>query len=373
MKKLRIIIDAYQYTPIITGTDRMAHNFLEHLQSIDITNHYYVICSERDYVPGVIHAPNFTVIRPPALPGPSSLKRLLYKAWRTLVYNGIILLRADTYISFHNLRAPKFRVAKKIIVSDLDLIPLVLDEYKKLGRLKESQVRASFQAAADRADAFMSISEFSKRELVLLLRIEPAKVEVIYLAPDNKFTDKPDRDGVFLKTLPKSFLLTLGGSEPRKNVKTVVAAYSLLPPDLQARFPLLIVGGEWHGIPLEQLQLNDNIQLLGYVDEDALAALYRNSTAFIFASRYEGFGFTILEAMASGTAVISSNSSSLAEVAGQAALLFDPEDIKMLGSHIESVLAEPQLREKLIGLGKQQAEKFTWETSAEKLYALLTL
>lgn len=257
-----------------------------------------------------------------------------------------------------------------MIASNLDLIPLRLDEYMGLGRLTPAKLRASFERVANQADKIMSISHFSKRELCDLLYVDKRKVEVIYLATDPKFSTTGNHASA--THVPTRFIFTLGGSEPRKNVKTVVEAYNLLPPKLQAEYPLLIAGGVWHGRPLESLKVNSHVQLLGYVSEDDLAVLYKHSTAFVFASIYEGFGFTILEAMASGTPVISANSSSLAEVAGDAALLFDPTDTTTLTQHLQTLLTDPKMRQKLAVSGSRQVKKFSWTESAKKLHTLLT-
>lgn len=367
---MKIILDAYQYTPAITGTDRMAYNFITELQRIDKTNQYYVLCSQHSYIPTAITASNFKVIRPPRWLAVPVVGRLLYKLWRHARTRTFIALRADVFFSFHNMRLPNYRLAKKMVASNLDLIPLRLDEYKDLGRFSPAKLQAVFERVARQADKIMSISQFSKRELCDLLHADESKVEVIYLAADPKFSaaDSQQPTGQY----PPRFILTIGGSEPRKNVQTVADAYNLLPPKLQAEYPLLIAGGKWHGKQLEPLQVNPHVRLLGYVSEDDLAALYKQSSAFVFASRYEGFGFTILEAMASGTPVISANSSSLPEVTGDAALLFAPDDTAALSQHLKQVLTDSKVRQRLTVAGTKQTKKFSWSASAQKLHQLLT-
>jgi glycosyltransferase involved in cell wall biosynthesis len=364
-----IIIDAYQYAPNITGSDRMGANFLRELQKIDHENRYYVLCSQEPYIPGIIINDNFTVIKPLKLPAPRIVTRIINKLWRHAISLRLLLLRADTYYSFHNMKLPRRRVAKRMIASNLDLIPLVLDEYKGLGRLSFEQQKQEFERVASSADAFVSISDFSKHELCSALAVPEERVSVIYLAADPRFTT--GQPSASTLTLPNAFIFTIGGSEPRKNVAAVVGAFSKLPERLQRTFPLLIAGGEWHGRSLDPLKVNPNVTTLGYVSEDDLLALYEHAAAFVFASTYEGFGFTILEAMACGTPVLSATGSSLDEVAGEAAITFHPSDVTGLRKSLERVLSDEQLRQDMSAKGTSQSAQFSWEKSALQLHALL--
>ena len=362
MKK--ILIDAYQYTPVITGTDRMGHNFLRELQKLDHTNQYVVICSAEPYIPSSITNKNFTILRPPRAPSQRS-QRLLSRAWRATLPTQLKRQRADTFYSFHNMRLPRSRVAPRMLTSNLDLIPLKLGAYKNLS----TALLKIIQHGAKAADGFVSISEYSKRELCDLLHVDPAKITVIPLAADPLFDGKSRE---LPKDLPRQFILTMGGSEPRKNVATVSAAFSRLPEQLQSAYPLLIVGGSWHGHSLKPMTMHSkHIRALGAVDDPTLVSLFANTTAFIFASTYEGFGFSILEAMSFGAPVLSATGSSLDEVTGDAALTFKPQDVATLARELERVLTDKSLRQKLHTAGKKRASMFSWEKSAQALHKLL--
>jgi glycosyltransferase involved in cell wall biosynthesis len=369
MKK--IIIDAYQDSNFITGTDRMAYNFLRGLQKIDKVNRYYVICSTRDYIPAAITNKNFKVIKPPRISFSANLEKISSRVWRQFIIHFLTVLQCDVFYSFRNMFLPRFRVAKKMIASNLDLIPIVLSEYKDIGRLNSEQLRKRWLKVATCADAFMSISQYSKHELCQVLHVQPEKVTVIYLAVDPLFGSNSN------KVMPvhnryKNFLLTIGGSEPRKNASLVVKAFALLPEELQKKHPLLIIGGEWQGRSLEHLQQNQYIHTLGFVSDEALAVLYKQAIVFIFASKYEGFGFTVLEAMASKVPVLSANSSSLQEIVRDNAIMFDPNDSAELASKIANLLTDQEFRNEAIKKGQEIVRNFSWENSSTQLYELLT-
>lgn len=367
---MKIIINAFQYAPTITGTDRMAHNFLIELQKLDSENRYVVVCSNESYNRSAITSHNFTVIKPSTLPFGSFVQRVYNKLWRILLPVRLKLLGADIYFSFHNMQLPGIRVAKRMVVFNLDLIPIVLPGYESIHRKNKQELIEQYKKIAARADHFLSISEFSKNELCHELAIDADKVSVIHLAvsPDFATNAKLLTPGL----TSGNYLLTIGGTEPRKNVETVVKAFTQLPPELQLRYPLAIIGGAWHGLGLEKFNQHPNIHCLGYVKENELPGLYKNAAAFIFASEYEGFGFTILEAMAAGTPVINAHGSSLDEVAGKATLTFDAKNASQLSEQITLLLSDDTLHARLIELGDEQSKAFSWEKSALKLHDIIT-
>jgi glycosyltransferase involved in cell wall biosynthesis len=263
---------------------------------------------------------------------------------------------------------PSAKVAHKLFAFNLDLIPLVLPEYDSVLRTKGAQLLKAYKRTALLVDRFISISNFSKAELCKLLNVGPDKVSVVNLAADKHFSKAVLHTNS--KILPESYILTMGGSEPRKNVKTVIEAYSRLSDTIKSEYKLVIAGGKWHGYSLEYKK-NDHIIELGYVPDDLLPALYANSSVFVFASIYEGFGFTILEAMAAGSPVINARGSSLDEVAGNATLSFSPNSPQELTEQLVKVLGDSVLRKNLIKKGYVQNANFSWQKSAEQLHKLL--
>lgn len=366
---MKIIINAFQYSPDITGTDRMAYGFLDKLQKLDTTNKYIIVCSNESYNRSAISSANYKIITPFQLHCGRFVQRMYNKFWRAILPYRLRSYRADLYFSFHNMSLPKIKVARKSVVFNLDLIPVVLSGYESIHKKTREALLAEYKDIAEKTDHIISISEFSKNELSTLLSISPSKVSVIPLAVSDSLAQEATTsyDGLESRT----FLLTIGGTEPRKNVKTVVEAFKKLPGEIQSAFPLVIIGGEWHGIKLDEFKNIPNVHCLGYVPEDQLPWLYANCKAFVFASEYEGFGFTVLEAMAAGVPVISSTSSSLAEVAGDAALLFEPHDSELLTKHLQRLVIDKNLERSLMESGQSRAKEFSWESSTHKLMQLI--
>jgi glycosyltransferase involved in cell wall biosynthesis len=170
--------------------------------------------------------------------------------------------------------------------------------------------------------------------------------------------------------LPGKYLLALGANEPRKNVRLLLRAFEMLPKKLQAEYKIVIVGEAWRWREPKELK-KPYTRLLGFVDDADLPALYALASAFVFPSRYEGFGLPILEAFLYGTPVISSSGSSLPEVAGDAVLYIDPNDSQTLTDALSRLLGNEKLREQLIAKGSRQLRKFSWAKTARILHKVL--
>lgn len=198
----------------------------------------------------------------------------------------------------------------------------------------------------------------TKNDLIEMYHFDPVQIDVVYPGISANYTPQKESEIERVKNkyaLPKSFLLSLGTQEPRKNLERLIAATA----DYQ--LPLVIAGKYGWG---KKLAVPAHVQVLGYVAEADLPALYSSATAFCYPSLYEGFGFPVLEAMACGTPVVTSNISSLPEVAGTAAILVDPTDLNSLRSGIDQAVAS---REKLIKKGLLQAKQFAWDRTASQV------
>ncbi len=365
---MRIIIDCYQYQPFITGTDRQARHFIEELQKIDSENMYELICSEYSFIPEIVKSNNFIIHRAPQIPGPSILRRVVIKIWKQWFYSRLSSNKPDVYFSFHNMQLPSRRVARKMILSNLDLIPIVLPDYFTITRLSKKQNETLYKQNAESADAIMSISEYSKTELCQLLSVNPQKVRVIPLAADlpKATSNIATINGV---ELPKNFMMTIGGAETRKNVEKVMKAHAMLSKEIQQKFPLVIVGNNWQD---KQLSPQPFCSILGRITDDELSYLYRHTTLFVFASSYEGFGLPVLEAFSSGAATICSMGSSLDELCENKIPQFNPDDPEKLLELISNLLNDTEARKSLRNEVLKISEKYSWHKSAQLLHALLT-
>jgi glycosyltransferase involved in cell wall biosynthesis len=238
-------------------------------------------------------------------------------------------------------------------------------------------LRKQLPKSLKRSTVIVAVSTSTKNDLVKEYGVSPDKISVIYNAIDhNIFNQKAssNQSQVLNKyNLPEKYILFVGTVEPRKNISGLLKAYSESFP--KHNLPLVIVGNKgWNDEEIENSfkQLSSlPIHRLGFVDDPDLATLYASASLFVYPSYYEGFGIPALEAMASGCPVVCSNSSSLPEVVGDAALMVDPDDTKGLVEKIIMVLDDDNLRNSMSEKGLIQAKKFSWEKSAQKLSDLI--
>ena len=225
----------------------------------------------------------------------------------------------------------------------------------------------------ERAAAIIVDSEFVRQEVLGSLGAAPARVRAIHLGVSQEFRPRgePETRGVLqaLDLAHGGYVFSVGTIEPRKNVGHVLAAYARLPEDLRARYPLVIAGAQgWRAADLERelhsLAAGGRIRFLGDVSDADLPVLYSGAAAFVFASKYEGFGLPPLEAMASGVPALVSDRASLPEVVGEAAWPIDPERPEDTARRLEAVLEDSDARSLLARRGIERAAGFTWEACA---------
>ena len=266
-----------------------------------------------------------------------------------------------------------YRPGLPTVLTFYDLIPLRFPAYVS-GRAR-LLFRVTMQLALHTAQRIVAISEASRRDLLATFRMASEGVTTTPLAPDPRFCPQSAATVADLRTrygLPGDFLLYVGINKPHKNLVELVKAYAALP----ASSAPLVIAGAWDARYPEAkqaaaaLKLTERVRFLGPVTEVDLPALYAAATAFIFPSRYEGFGLPVLEAMACGTPVACSNVSSLPEVAGTAALLFDPSDVAAITAALGRLLDDATLRADLRARGLTQAERFTWKQTAAATLAV---
>ncbi len=226
--------------------------------------------------------------------------------------------------------------------------------------------------SVQRADLVLADSESTKRDLVELLDVSPEKIKVIYPGVEERFRpieDKPTLEEVRKRYgFPQHFILSLGTLEPRKNLVRLIEAFS----SLATHCSLVIVGRKgwlYDDIfdAVERWGLQGRVVFPGFVADEDLPALYNLAELFVFPSLYEGFGLPPLEAMACGVPVVTSNSSSLPEVVGDAGLMVDPLDTEGLARAMKRALEDEALREKMTKRGLNRAGRFTWRKAAEQL------
>ena len=233
--------------------------------------------------------------------------------------------------------------------------------------------------AREAADLVIVISEATRRDAVEYLGLAPERVRAIYPGVDPVFRPVADRDALrqALEPLglePGGYILHVGTIEPRKNLLRLLEAYHQLRQDPPAVPRLVFAGGQGWGVRpvferVASLGLVESVVFLGHVPDRLLPALYTGAAVFVYPSLYEGFGLPPLEAMACGTPVVVSDTSSLPEVVGDAGVLVDPGDVAALADALASLLVDPARRAALSAAGRRRAAAFTWERAARQTLA----
>lgn len=231
---------------------------------------------------------------------------------------------------------------------------------------------------AKRAKGILTVSEFSKSVICTYLDIPPHKVKAVYNGVDtDRF--KPAAGSAIQAVCHKynlgiPYVLTLGSMDPRKNFKRTIEAWKLArEQDGLERYVLAIAGASNANFSSLDLDLSgDATKLLGYVDDEDLPALYSGASGFLLPSLFEGFGLPVIEAMACGTPVITSNSTALDEISGNAALKVTPSDTNSIKEGILELLEAPDLQNKLRDRGRKRVLQFDWNKAATEIYHFLT-
>jgi len=219
----------------------------------------------------------------------------------------------------------------------------------------------------EKADRIITLSENTKRDLCKYFRIQREKVKVVYPCTRTIFKPDPAAKRVVRKyNLPDEYLLYVGTLEPRKNVVNLVRAYALTKRIKPFEYPLVLCGkrGWLSGDifrTIEELGLVKDVILLGYVPDRDLPGLYTAAKLFIYLSFYEGFGLPVLEAMACGTPVLTSNTASLPEVVGDAGVMVSPNNLQQIASEIVHIISDPELSIALSHKGLERASFFSIE------------
>lgn len=216
-----------------------------------------------------------------------------------------------------------------------------------------------------RADGLIAVSENTRQDAIRLLGIAPDKIETIHSGVDQRYFDA--QPSLIAHGRKRPYVLFVGAIEPRKNLDTLLDAWNALSRELRHAFELVIAGPEGWGAEQTLERIQQEVTYLGYVPEADLPSLVAGASVFVYPSLYEGFGFPVAQAMAAGVAVVTSNNSSLREIAGDAALLVDdPKSPAEIASALTRLLESETLRQDLGARGRKRAGQFRWETCAAR-------
>jgi glycosyltransferase involved in cell wall biosynthesis len=291
---------------------------------------------------------------------------------------GILWERIEVFHGLDQSGIPLFLKAGKCVVTIHDVIPLVLPwAFPPRHRWVLATALARIRKQAERV---IVPSMAAAEDVVHLLRVERERISVIPMGCDSRFQPVGEPASVAAVRrrydLPERYILFVGTLEPRKNVQTLLRAFAqVIAETPQDDLTLVIAGGRGWGSEdyrstVDVLRLHDRVRFAGFVEDEHLPELYRGALLFVYPSLYEGFGLPVLEAMACGTPVITSNRASLPEVAGDAALVVDPTRPEALAAAMTSILYDSELRQALRAKGLARAHTFTWDAVAQQTLAI---
>jgi len=235
-------------------------------------------------------------------------------------------------------------------------------------------LRSFVRFSARRAARVIAVSQSTKRDLVDLYGLNPDQIVVTHEAPAAHFRPASETEYETSRTkygLHRPFILAVGNLQPRKNLLRLIDAYGQLRASNEIQHQLVIVGkAKWREAQVfqlvQKLRLEQEIVFTGYISDSDLRLLYAAADLFAYPSLYEGFGLPVLEAMACGAPVVTSDVASIPEVAGEAAILVDPRDVNAIAKAIHTVLTDADVRRRLKSAGLERVKMFSWEKTARQ-------
>ena len=283
--------------------------------------------------------------------------------------------RVDVYHSPYYLMP--YRPGVPVILTAHDLIPQLFPRHVSLKA--RIVFRLTTALALRSAEHVITVSDATRRDLEAHYQSASAAITTIHEAASPQFRPLPAEPVSEMRRkygLPESYSLYLGSNKPHKNIASLVRAWSQLLSSFPQRPPTLVIAGQWDARYPDarhlatDLGLEPYVHFLGPVAEEDLPALYSGASLFVFPSLYEGFGLPVVEAMSCGCPVACSDSSSLPEIAGDAALLFDPRSIESMVESIRIMLQDEMLRRQLAERSKRRAAHFSWQRTADETLAI---
>jgi glycosyltransferase involved in cell wall biosynthesis len=372
---MRIGLEGRVLTPRVGGIGRYATHLIEALLSLTPQR-----CPDLEFVIFTAPQTDRELLQGMGASACERFRRIKSTLLRSAVLlpAGVLLEHIEVFHGLDQSGIPLFFKAGKYVVTIHDVIPLVLPwAFPPRHRWVLAAALARIRKQAERV---IVPSIAAAEDVVHFLRVERERISVIPMGCDARFrpVGEPARAVTLQRRykLPKRYILFVGTLEPRKNVKTLLQAFAQVVAETpRDDVALVIAGGQgWGGedylATVEALKLQDRVRFIGFVEDDYLPDLYRGALLFVYPSLYEGFGLPVVEAMACGTPVITSNRASLPEVAGDAALLVDPARPEALAAAMTSIMNDAGLHQALRAKGLARAHAFTWNAVAEQTIAL---
>ncbi|MFA7662287.1 MAG: glycosyltransferase family 1 protein [Patescibacteria group bacterium] len=365
---MKIGIDARMYGTSNAGLGRYIEKLIEHLEKIDLENEYVVFLLAENFDQYQPQNSNFSKVK-------------VESRWYTLNEHWQMPKVIKKYqlelMHFPHFNVPWF-CPTKYVVTIHDLIMThypnsrATTKLKLIYWLKVLAYRLLVKRAATKAQKIITVSQFSKDDIVKNLNVKPEKIVVTYEGFDLN-QNKVGQIDLAKFGIAKPYLLYVGNAYPHKNLERLVTAFAKLVQKRELQ--LVLVGKrDFFSQRLEQkvnqMNLAGKIIFTGYLKDDELTGLYERAEMFVFPSLLEGFGLPPLEALGRGTVVVSSNTSCLPEILGSAVLYFNPLEIDDIINKVEQILDNQELKQTLIEKGRLQTQKYSWDECASKTLAI---
>ncbi|HXJ84687.1 MAG TPA: glycosyltransferase family 1 protein [Candidatus Methylomirabilis sp.] len=377
---MRIALDLSLVPGQRVGVGQYAYQLARALARVDQVNSYvlypvfyFIVNPDYDQT-DLPTAPNMRVAHRRLSP---RVVRHLWRRERSDEFKEYLLGRANVVHST-TFCAPRFRAPRRRLVTTIHDCTFVTHPEFHIPANIDHCLHGT-RLAIERADALIAVSESTRRDLIERLEAPADRIVVTHEAADPdlaRVTDADRLDAVRRRyDLPERFVLFLGSMEPRQNLLRLLEAFAALAPSLREEFKLVVAGAQgWLNESVHEqvrkLGLGDSACFPGYIEQDDVAALYSLATVFTYPSLWEGFGLPVLEAMACGAPVLTSNVSSMPEVAGDAALLVPPTDVDAMADGLTRLLEDGALRADLAVRGSDRAAQFSWDRCARETLAV---
>lgn len=354
------------------GNSRYTKNLTKAMVHIDKSNTYYIYSYLHDFVRGKtiflnknknvhIFAVNISSFGISILSSVSSLVN------KIIFYLGVHFFNINI---FHFTNPLNFMIgAKKSVVTIHDIAPLHNDSWVK----KNTKIffERNLKKILNKTDHIIAVSKYTKKDIIKNFNVDEKKITVVYEAVSDIFYPDIDRQYIKNEFGFNDYILYVGQLQPRKNIINMLLAYAKLSTSLKERYPIVLVGSARDPIYskvikkiIEKHHLIPYVKIIGYQKDNVVRKLYSCARVFIFPSLFEGFGLPVLESLQCGVPVITSKTTSLPEVAGDAGILVNPDDINEIAHAVEKILVNNIFYNTVKNRSLVQAKKFSWEKAA---------
>ena len=372
--RMKILIDAFGIVNKTTGVGQYSLQLLNALSEIDTKNEYYICLQQKlnddHLIFNLRDKKNIFFLRDDVSAiGP---KKQFY-------YYKLLRKNRFKFDLLHSLNSelPLFCNIKSIVTfHDLKYIkyPYFLN---KFSIIKSKYLKYTMKKGAEKANKIIAVSQSTKKDIIHLLGIEKDKIVAIYEASNlgmysRKNDDLSNSDILEKHSIKKPYFLYVGEKRPHKNLEGLIKAFAIFKKKYESRNISLVLTGKKYSTyheyitTAEKFGIKDSLLFTGFISDEELKTIYSEAEALLLVSFYEGFGIPILEAMECGIPVITSNISSMPEVAGDAALLVNPNNIQEIAEKMNNITNSEILRKKLIKSGFKRVEQFSWERTARE-------